>query len=453
MPGELFDLGPDDSDRKLDKPKLQGGTPRLRRPQRDQVEMQFLALDEMLDSNHPVRAIWSAVLALDLGQWLGKIQAVEGRPGRSATDPRLLLALWVYATIDGVGSARRLANLCDPRHGQLGYRWLCGGVTLNHHTLSDFRSEQGNAWDDLLAQLVASLMHEGLVTMNRVAQDGMRVKANAGRSSFRRGETLRKCQVHAKAQVAILRKLIDADPQALSQREASARERAAREREERIQRAIRNYEDLQGRREGRSKTAGKPAKEARASTTDPDSRNMKFPDGGYAPGHNVQYCTDVESGIIVGVGITNVGNDSQQCLPMMEQLKRRYNRLPDEVLVDGGFASLETIEGLETQGCKVYAPVKDEKKQLAAGKDPFAKKKGESPVVTTWRKRMGTELARSIYKLRSQTAEWVNAQARNRGLHAMPVRGSAKCRTIAVLYAIAHNLSVSIRLRNPVASA
>jgi hypothetical protein len=203
----------------------------------------------------------------------------------------------------------------------------------------------------------------------------------------------------------------------------------------------------------RSKTAGKPAKEARASTTDPDSRNMKFPDGGYAPGHNVPYCTDVDSGIIVGVGITNIGNDSQQCLPMMEQLKRRSNRLPDEVLVDGGFASLETIEGLETQGCKVYAPVKEEKKQLAAGKDPFAKKKGESPVVTTWRARMGTELARSIYKLRCQTAEWVNAQARNRGLYAMPVRGTAKCRTIAVLYAIAHNLSVTIRLRNAAASA
>ncbi len=99
----------------------------------------------------------------------------------------------------------------------------------------------------------------------------MRVKANAGRSSFRRGETLRKCQVHAKAQVAILRKLIEEDPQALSQREASARERAAREREDRIQQAIQNYEELQGRREKRSKTAGKPAKEAHASTTDPDS--------------------------------------------------------------------------------------------------------------------------------------------------------------------------------------
>lgn len=448
MTGELFDLGPEPSDRKSDKPKVQGGAPRLRKPQRDQVEMHFAALDDLLESDHPARAVWAAVEELDLSPWLREVQAVEGRPGRNATDPRVLLAVWVYATLEAVGSARRLAKLCDPKGGQLGYRWLCGGVTLNYHTLSDFRAENAEAWDGLLTQLVATLVHEGLVTMNRVAQDGMRVKANAGKSSFRRYVSLRNCLAEAKAQVKILRRLIDEDPHELSQREKAAQERAARSRTQRIQRAIKNCKALQKNREERAEVDGQPAKEARASTTDPDARNMKFPDGGYAPGHNVQFCTDVESGIIVGVDITNSGNDSRQCTPMMDQLQQRYNRFPQEVLIDGGFASLETIENLGTRGCTVYAPVKDEKKQRASGKDPFAKKRGDTSVVAKWRERMGTELAKLIYRERSKTAEWVNAQARNRGLYRMPVRGSSKCRTVSVLYAIAHNFMQALRLRS-----
>jgi transposase len=193
MTKELFDRGPDSSARKQDESSGEGGVPRLRVPERHQVEMHFSALDQLLEPDHPARAIWSAIEGLNLERWLKRIQSVEGGPGRNATDPRLLVAVWVYATLDGVGSARRLAKLCDPKHGQLGYRWLCGRVTLNYHTLSDFRVQQGNAWDELITQLVASLLHAGLVTMTRVAQDGMRVEANAGKSTFRRRETLQHC--------------------------------------------------------------------------------------------------------------------------------------------------------------------------------------------------------------------------------------------------------------------
>lgn len=447
MTKELFDRVPDSSSRKQCESSDEVGVPRLRLPERHQVEMHFSALDQLLEPDHPARAIWSAIEGLNLKQWLKRIQSVEGGPGRSATDPRLLVAVWVYATLDGVGSARRLAKLCDLKHGQLGYRWLCGGVTLNYHTLSDFRVQQGDAWDELVTQLVASLLHAGLVTMTRVAQDGMRVEANAGKSTFRRRETLQHCLDDARKQLAALKQLIDEDPQQLSQRETAARERAARERIQRVEQAIKNCEELQERREERSKVDCKPAKEARASTSDPDARNMKFPDGGYGPGHNVQYCTDVGSGVIVGVAVTNAGNDSQQCTPMLDQLRHRYDRIPEDILIDGGFVSRDTIDTAETRGCRVYAPVKDEEKQRLAGKDPFAKKKGDSPAVAKWRERMGTDLAKWIYRQRGQTAEWVNAQARNRGFYTMPVRGLTKCRTIAVLYALTHNILESIKLR------
>lgn len=424
-----------------------GGRPRLRVPERQQVEMQWLALNELLEADHPARAIWEMVCTLDLSAWLGKIEAVEGLPGRDATDPRLLVALWVHATVNGVASARLLAKLCGEKDGQLSYRWLCGHVTVNHHTLSDFRSDHGAAWDDLLTQIVAGLIHEDLVTLTRVAQDGMRVEADAGKSSFRRQQTLAGCLTEAQAQVAALKQLSDEGPQALSRREQAARERAAREREQRVQQAIKNCQELQAQREERAKISCEPVKEARASTTDPEARNMKFPNGGYAPGYNVQFSTDTSSGVIVGVDVSNHGSDAEEFLPMLNQLQARYDQTPAEGLVDGGFATKETIDAAAKQGCVVYAPVKDEKKQQAAGKNPFEKKRGDTPTVTAWRERMGTAAAKLVYKLRAQTAEWVNAFARNRGFYTMPVRGLEKCRTIAVLYAVTHNLLQGAKLR------
>src|ERR1700733_16049830 len=162
---------------------MPAGKPRLRRPIRDQVETRWASLDDLLEADHPVRVVWAAVCTLDLKSWLGEIKAVEGHVGRDATDPRLLVALWVYATLDAVGSARELARLCEQH---LAYQWLCGGVTVNHHLLSDFRSKGGENWDELLTQIVGSLLAEGLVTMERVAQDGMRVRASAGKDTFRR---------------------------------------------------------------------------------------------------------------------------------------------------------------------------------------------------------------------------------------------------------------------------
>lgn len=418
--------------------------PRLRIPHRDQVELHQAALDELLEPDHQARLVWAAVCGLDLGRWLGEIRAVEHRPGRDANDPRVMVALWVYATLRGVGSARELERLCREH---LAYKWLCGGVGMNHSTLAAFRSGGGDKWSELLTQIVASLLAEGLVTMDRVAQDGMRVRADAGKSSFRRRATLERCLEEARAQVEALERLSDDDPDELTRRQRGARQRAARERQERVEEAIRQCGRLQERREATAEKSGREPAEARASTTDPEARTMKFADGGYRPGYNVQFATDTASGVIVGVEVTNEGTDGEQLPPMLDQLRRRYDRVPPEALVDGGFASLGAIEAAQAAGCTVYAPLKDEAKQLAAGADPYARKKGDSDAVAAWRARMGTAAAGAIYRLRSRTAEWVNAQGRNRGLWSMPVRGRARCRVVALLYAIAHDLLEAMRRR------
>jgi transposase len=426
-PGEVAGLG-----------ESCGGNPRLRVPQRDQIEMHWASLDELLEPDHPARAVWAAVCGLDLSAWLSTIKAVEGTVGRNATDPRLLVALWIYGTLEGVGSARELARLCE-KH--LAFQWLCGGVSVNHHLLADFRSQGGEKWDNLLTQIVGSLLAENLVSMKRVAQDGMRVRASAGKASFRRRPRLEQFLAVAREQVEALKKLADESSEDMTQRQRAARQRAAEERQQRVVDALRNCDELQQQRKETGKISGRKAVEARASTTDPEARAMKFSDGGYRPGYNVQFSTDTKTGIIVGVDVTNHGTDSDELPPMLEQLEERYHRQPDEALVDGGFATLDTIDAATARGCIVYAPLKEEEKQLAAGHDPYVRKKRDSAAVAAWRERMGTPAARLIYRLRCQTAEWVNALCRNRGFWQMPVRGQPKCRTVAVLYAITHNIT------------
>jgi transposase len=441
----LFDTdGPPPSPGEVAKTQATGGTPRLRLPQRDQVELHWAALDDLLEPDHPARTVWAAVCELDFSRWLGEIKAVEGAVGRDATDPRLLAALWIYATLDAVGSARELGRLCK-KH--LAYQWLCGGVSVNYHLLADFRSQGGEKWDDVLTQIVAALMAEDLVTMKRVAQDGMRVRAHAGKASFRRRPRLQECLEQARGQVETLKQQEDESSEQATQRQRAARERAARERQQRLQKAIQQCGELQAQREATAKISGRKASEARASTTDPEARTMKFADGGYRPGYNVQFSTDTASGIVVGVEVTNHGTDGDELPPMLEQLEERYGLQPEEALVDGGFATRETIESADEQGCVVYAPLKEEAEQLAAGQDPYRRKKNDSEAVAAWRERMGTAVAKLIYRLRCQTAEWVNALCRNRGLWQMPVRGQPKCRAVAVLYAIAHNIIQGVTLR------
>jgi transposase len=415
------------------------GRPRLRRAERQQVVMHVASLDSLLPEEHRARLVWEYVEGLDLSELYEQVRAVEGRAGRDATDPRILMALWLYATVDGVGAARQLARLCEDH---IAYRWICGGVSVNYHTLSDFRTAHPALLDELLTQSVATLMHEGLVTLHRVAQDGMRVRANAGAASFRRRATLEECQSRARQQVESLRQELEADPGACTRRRQAARQRAARERSERVAKALGELAKIESKKKG----------EVRVSMTEPDARVMKMADGGFRPAHNVQYATDTASQVVTGVDVVNAGSDGGQMPPMVEQHRQRYGKTPDEMLVDGGFAQLQDIEKVSSPkvGTMVYAPVQKPRKE---GRDPHQALRGDSATIAEWRRRMGTAQAKEIYKERAATAECVNAISRNRGLRQFLVRGLEKVRTVALWFAIAHNLMRAVALRAQAALA
>jgi transposase len=414
-------------------------SPRLRPIDRTQQQALFLSLDQRLPPDHDVRLIWAFVQPLDLSPLLTLVRAVAGHPGRPANDPRVLLALWLYATSRGVGSARELARLC---HDHIAYQWLCGGMTVNHRVLSDFRVHHVDFLDQLLTDCVAALLHEGLIQLQRVAQDGLKVRADAGAGSFRREATLQDHLQEARTQVANLRNQLDEDAGATSRRQQAARQRAARERQERLERALAERQKLQQSRAEQEKKSCRETKpeQIRASTTDPEARRMKMADGGTRPAYNVQLATTTVGGVVVGVAVTNAGNDNGQLQPMLTQLEGRYGQVPGEILADGGFVTVADIEAAAAAGVMVYAPPKEVEKQLAAGKDPYVAKKTDGPGVAAWRVRMGTALAQEIYKERAATAELTNAQFRNRSFYRVNVRGQEKVRAVALWQALAHNV-------------
>lgn len=410
--------------------------PRLQVPVRNQVEMMMAALDTLLPDDHQARVVWAFVDRQDLSALYDRIRATADRPGRTPIDPKLLLALWLNATLDGVGSGRELARRCEE---ELAYQWLCGGVSVNYHTLCDFRVEHVEFLDDLLTRDVASLLHEGLVDLTRVAQDGMRVRASAGASSYRRAPTLEKCLEDAKAQVEALRQEAQEASEAGTRRVRAARERAARERQERVERALAKSAEIQAKKTDADK------EKVRVSTTDPEVPVMKMGDGGFRPAANVELATAVDSQIITGVAVTARGSDQGEMPPMMEQHQQRYERYPGTILVDGGFAKKEDIETVSAWGSTVIAPVSKPKKD--AQRDRFEPLPGDSEAVAAWRKRMGTPEAQAIYKERASTAECVNAIARNRGLRQFTVRGLRKIKAVVLWYVLAHNLMRAHSLR------
>ena len=413
---------------------------RLRRPIRNQVEMILRDLDSIIPEDHPVRAIWDFLQRLDLSDFYSSIKAVLNTPGRPASDPQVLLALWVYATVDGVGTARRLDKLCEEHDA---YRWLRGGIPVNYHTLSDFRTAHQEALDKLLTEIVATLMVQKLVTLKKVAQDGLRVRAGAGAGSFHRGNHLEQCLVEAEEQVKRLAEERDQPDPEVNLRERAARERASRERAERVEAALRQLPAVQAAKKRQQHTLNKNKRskitEARVSTTDPEVPVMKMPDGGWRPAYNVQLATDVDSGVIVGASVINHGNDSGQGEIMEAQVARRSGIHPEAYLIDGGYAQRETITTLTTRQVEVYAPVRPPR-TITSGRERHSPCSDDSAEVVAWRQRMETEEAKSIYKLRAATAEWANAQVRHHGLARFTVRGLSKALSVVLLVAIAHNL-------------
>jgi transposase len=424
---------------------LRAQPPRLLQPNRKQIELRASDLESLLGEDHRARLVWGYVERQDLSRLTEAIKARGSNAGRATIDPRILFALWLYAVLDGVGSGRELARLAREHDA---YRWICGGVSVNYHALNDFRSGNEALMDEVLTANVAALAAAGAISLERVAQDGMRVRADAGAASFRRQASLQQHLAEAGELVRQTKQRAKDDPGASSRRAQAARQRAAQEREERIRQALEKLPEVQA---AKRRNGDKP-EDARASTTDADARVMKMGDGGFRPAFNVQLATSCEDQVIVGVAVTNAGSDMAQMAPMVEQVIERTGCTPEQWLVDGGFPAHEQIDAVHehTQGqTEVIAPVPEPRRKGGDDTPPpdkYQRKDDDSEPVAQWRLRMADNDIKDVYKQRAATAECVNALARNRGFQRVPVRGLGKVRAVAYLYALAHNLMRMVKI-------
>lgn len=415
------------------------GVPRMHAPNRLQLDPNPKTIEELIPQDHPARLVWELIAGLDLTPLYDQIQAVEGHPGRTPIDPRILTALWLYATIEGIACARELERRCydcDP------FKWLRGGVDVNYHTLSDFRTQHGRWLEQQVVAVVAAMRAEGLIDLNQVGQDGLRVRASAGSGSFKKEAKLAERLTEAQQQWNRLEAEFQ-NGSVRSPRQQAAQQRAARERLERLRRAKEEVQKVQASREARKKGDGT---QARASTTDPEARRMKMPDGGFRPAYNVQFATTLDTLVIVGADVTNAGSDGGQMDPMVERIETQQGALPQEYYTDGGFSTKQDIEQVCQRGVVVYTPVKEAEQQQQKGKDPYAPRRGEGPELTEWRQRMGSEAGQAKYKQRTK-CEWSNAESRNRGLYGFVVRGLEKVKAVVWWYVLAQNLLRWVVLR------
>ena len=429
---------------------------RFIRADRIQTRWDFIDLEALLPSDHRVRIVMSFVDSLDLSGLYDAIKSREGEPGRPPPDPAVLLALWLYATIEGVGSARQLDRLAQR---DLAYRWIAGGVPLNYHGLSDFRVGHMDVLDRLLSESVTALIAEGLVSLAEIAVDGTKVRANASRESFKTGTKLAQVEAAVEQRLAALKAEIESNPEASSRRQRAARERAGREVKERAEKARAALDRMRAEKEKRAKThpqdEAKKKSEPKASRSDPEARNMRFPDGAVRPAYNAQIAATPSAGIIVSVEMTDRRNDAGLAVPMVDDIVHRYGKAPEKLLVDTHYATSEDIAALAEHAAgpvKVFAPTPTERDDVKpATLVQRAKMRAREPEsVKEWRSRMGTPAGQEVYGLR-KLIERINANLKNHGFGFLYVRGLIKAKTVALWHALANNLMAAHRLRSKAA--
>lgn len=425
---------------------------RVVRPDRSQLSWDLVDLEGWLSADHRARLVWAFVEGLDLGALYACIKAREGEAGRPAADPAVLMALWLYATIEGVGSARELERLAER---DLAYRWLAGGVPVNHHGLSDFRVAHAAVLDRLLTESVTALIAEGLVSMDEIAVDGTKVRAHASGRSFKTEERLGRIEAAVAQRLAGLKEEVDRAPQAISKRRRAARERAGREMLARAEKARAALARLRAEKAKRRTTH--PQDEARkkaapeASLSDPEARRMRFADGAVRAAYNVQVAAAPGPGVVVAVTTTDRRNDAGLACPMVEAIARRYGRAPDRLLVDTVYATRADIVALakrEADPATVYAPLPPERDDIKPDSlsRRASKRSREPEPVKAWRARMASKEGQSVFK-RRKLIEQVHAQTKQRGFDRIGVRGLAKAHAVALWHALAHNLLAAHRLR------
>jgi transposase len=443
------------------------GAPRMWEPERDTIELRAMSLDSLIGADHAARLIWAYVSRLDLRELEARIKAREGVAGHPAITPRLLLALWLYATSEGVVSGRLLSRLCERDDV---YRWFCGGLGVNHRTLGEFRVDHGELLNRLLAESVTALAAEGLIDLDMLSQDGVRVRASAGASSFRRRGRLEEKIAAVKGLLAELAKEVDADPTANEERLRKRRAQRAAERLSRLEAAVAKVAEIeaqQSKRQSKSKPPepplppssgadgapaepedGKPRRKAvRASTTDPDARVIKMPDGGFRPAYNMQIASVAGEQIVVALDVSTSSSDRGLARPMLEKIEATYGELPNQHLVDGGFSKNDDIEWAHGAEVAMLCPPIINKHNT----DPFAPRDDDGPGISEWRKRMQSEAGKATYRKRS-IHECINARFRTWGLLQLTVRGRAKALVVLAWYALANNILQGERLRRAAAA-
>ena len=399
---------------------------RLEEPNRLQATMTFGVPDDAIPSTHAARVIWNVIGTLDLSKFLIGVKSVEGSVGRKTKSPQMKLGLWLYAITQGVGSARRIAELV---RSDVAYRWIVGDVSIGHHTLSSFRVDHGTALEQLMTDIIASLIHKGVLSLDVVAQDGIRIRAAATAPSFRGLPSLLECReqaaLHLKATLA------QADDPELTRAQKACRETAALDFQRRIEEAISTVIELHAKRSPSEKPA-------RASTTDAEARVMKMADGGFRPAYNVQMATAGSPlggpRTIVGVRVTNVGSDMGSVTPMLEQIEQRTGRLPKALLADANHAKHECIRAATEKGVEVLIAVP--KREAKQGPNVNSEQ-----AIAAWRARMETEEAKTLYRARASLCELSNAHLRtHHGVDNFFVRGIAKVTCVALLAGVAANI-------------
>jgi transposase len=387
--------------------------------------MRFEVPEDALPPTHAARVLWDVVGTLDLSKFLEGVKAVEGTMGRKVLSPRMKLVLWLYAIAQGIGSAREIARRVQSDDA---FRWIVGDLTVGHHCLSEFRVGHGEALDALMTDILASLLHKGVLSLELVAQDGMRVRADATAPSFRRNESLLECREQAALHLKAV--LAHADDPELTRAQRARREAAARDFQRRVEEAITTVEELQ-------KARTPTDKPARASTTDAEARVMKMADGGFRPAYNVQMATaGSELGgprTIVGVRVTNVGSDMGSVAPMLDDIERRTGQRPGTLLADANHASHADVRAAAERGVELLAAVPERSKKPGPHAD-------DDPAVVAWRARMETEDAQRRYRARASLCELTNAHGRAHGLEHFLVRGLDKVTCVVLMTSITANL-------------
>jgi transposase len=471
--------------------------PRLRAVDRNQMVFHPVEIDRLIPEDHEARAIWEVTGSLDLSCYYDGVDAVEGKAGAPAFDPRLLVSIWIYSYSKGISSAREITRLSeyDPA-----YQWLTGMRPVNYHTLSDFRSTHGNSLHQLFVEVLGLLTLEGLVTLERVMHDGTKIKASAGRDTFRREEALHEHLMRAEAQVKAME---EASEEEMAPRIKRARERAAREQKERLSHALDQLDKIRSQ---------KKSAQTRVSTTDPECRIMVQSDGGFAPSYNVQISTDAKEKVIVGLGISQSAADQTLLPSALDEIKKMAG-IPKQVVVDTGFTTREAIIAAHERGIDLIGSFPDSPagkmttlaragiseafypehfrfdaarnvyvcpegryldsngKTVETGKTLFRYRGKEcpscpskpsccptsrrrsltrtenDPSVTAFLEKMQTDEAKAIYRQRGEVAEFPNAWIKEKfGLRQFRLRGLVKTGMEAPWACLTYNIKIWIRL-------